>query len=287
MVDYSHLSHIVVTPCRDESDFLPSIIDSMSRQTVIPTKWVIVSHNSGDKTNHILEEACANLGWIKVMEVNDDSPRRRGAQIAKLVNKGLDSTDFEWDYFSKIDSDMILPSDYFEKIFDEFHNSEDLGIASGSCYIVNRGRKIDEVVAPKHTRGGLKTYRRGCFLEIGGIREIDGWDGIDNSLAQMAGWQTSSFPNISVEHQRATGSYSGLVRGCFESGKFAFSMRYLPIFILARSIVRMGKKPLIVGGISMFCGYLYGFVSRHEKFDDLEAARFLRNGQKERLKFWK
>ena len=133
----------------------------------------------------------------------------------------------------------------------------------------------------------LKTYRKKCFSEIGGIREINGWDGIDNALAQMSGWETRSFPNILAEHQRATGSYYGLVRGCFESGKFAHSMCYLPLFILARSTVRMFSKPLLIGGISMFSGYLYAIFSKNKRFDESAVTQYMRNNQKERLKFWK
>ena len=91
---------------------------------------------------------------------------------------------------------MVLPEDYFEAIFANFDDSPRLGIASGSCYLIEGRRKIVEFVSPDHSRGGLKTYRRQCFEEIGGIREVNGWDEMDNALAQMNGWETCCFSDI-------------------------------------------------------------------------------------------
>ena len=90
---------------------------------------------------------------------------------------------------------MVLPEDYFECIFAEFSDSEQLGITSGTCYLMEKGKKIQEKTSKDHTRGGLKTYRRECYDQIEGINETDGWDGIDNITAQMHGWETRSILN--------------------------------------------------------------------------------------------
>lgn len=287
MAGYANLRHVVVTPSRDESVFLPQLVDSMVKQSITPSEWIIVSHNSDKSSSDYFEEICEKHEWITIRSIEDTSQRKRGEQIAKLVNQGLSSSTLDWDFFSKIDADMVLPEDYFEKIFTNFDASPQLGIASGSCYLIEGRRKIVEFVSPDHSRGGLKTYRRQCFEEIGGIREKNGWDGIDNALAQMNGWKTCCFSNIEVHHQRRTGSYYGLIRGCFETGKFAHSMRYYPPFILARSVHRMLRKPIVIGGISMLAGYLANSLTSKSTFDEVEVIEFLRNKQKNRLKFWK
>ena len=68
-----------------------------------------------------------------------------GGQIANLVNKGLELSGEEWDFFSKIDADMVLPKDYFEQIFSEFKSSDKLGITSSSCYTMDRGERLEKV----------------------------------------------------------------------------------------------------------------------------------------------
>ena len=73
---------------------------------------------------------------------------------------------------------------------------------------MKRSKKKIEKVAEGHTRGGLKTYRRACYDEIGGIREVDGWDGVDNLVAQMNGWETENFTEIKLPSENQ-GSYFG------------------------------------------------------------------------------
>lgn len=287
MAGYQGITHLVVTPSRNEIDFLPKLVDSMIGQTVTPDEWIIVSHNSDESSSDYLEEICDEYSWIHNVVIEDKTKRRRGGQIAKLVNMGLSSATSDWDFFSKIDADMILPIDYFERIFEKFDQSPKLGISSGTCYVMDGKRKVIEHVSPDHSRGGLKTYRRDCFQEIGGIREVDGWDGLDNALAQMKNWETRCIPEIQAHHQRRTGSYYGLVRGCFETGRFAFSMRYFPPFMLARSAHRMMTKPVAIGGLSMLAGYFFAMLSMKPTFQEREVIQFLRNKQKERLKFWK
>lgn len=287
MASYDNIRHVVVTPSRDESVFLPQLVDSMAKQTIVPSEWIIVSHNSGKSSMDYLEHICKKHEWITIKSIDDKSRRKRGGQIAKLVNYGLSSSSLNWDFFSKIDADMVLPEDYFEAILTNFDDSPRLGIASGSCYLIEGRRKLVEFVSPDHSRGGLKTYRRKCFDEIGGIREINGWDGIDNALAQMNGWETCCFSEIEVHHQRRTGSYYGLIRGCFETGRFAHSMRYYTPFIIARSAHRMLRKPIIFGGISMLAGYFANYLAMRPTFDEDDVIEFLRNKQKNMLKFWK
>ena len=281
------ICHIVVTPSRNESSFLPELISSMVGQTITPTEWVIVDHNSNDISKEIIHEAMVQFDWIHYLHIGNEDPRRRGAQIARLFNSGHSEAEYRWDFCSKIDADMILPNDYFEKIFERFSENRRLGIASGSCFVLDGGRKKSEFVSKDHTRGGLKTYKRSCFEEIEGIREVDGWDGIDNIMAQMNGWQTQNFPLIMAHHRRVTGSFYGLTRGCFESGQFAYSMRYFFPFMVARSIHRSLQKPILLGGIFMLAGYLFALFSRNPPVIDKQVVRFLRKKQQRRLLFWK
>ena len=40
--------HVVVTPFRNESEFLPKLIETMTRQTIIPSEWLLVDDRSTD-----------------------------------------------------------------------------------------------------------------------------------------------------------------------------------------------------------------------------------------------
>ena len=47
-------SYALVTPARNESEFIELTIQSVIAQTVLPTKWVIVSDGSTDGTDEIV-----------------------------------------------------------------------------------------------------------------------------------------------------------------------------------------------------------------------------------------
>ncbi len=277
------INHIIITPVRNERQFLPAIIDSVISQNIKPSRWVIVDDNSTDGTSEILREVEERIPWIEIVRVDNDLPRERGGKIAKLVVNGLSTSNSGWDYFSKIDADMVLPETYFEDIFTEFENDHKLGIASGNCLVLKGGKWRLEKVAPEHTRGGIKTYRAKCFNEIGGIEKVDGWDGIDNIKAQMAGWKTLNFPNILVRHMRRTGFARGAIRGRFESGRICHFMGYHPIFMTIKSAVEVLFYPQIIGGIAMFAGYLVGIFTRRPIFQDSEVVSFIRKKQLARI----
>ncbi len=281
------IPHIVITPSRDDAIFLKGLVDSMVSQTCPPIHWVIVDHNSKDNTQDLLTPIVKKYDWISTIRIDDESQRKRGGQIATLFNKGLSSIKhLDWHYCSKIDADMILPEDYFMEIISRFNKNPSLGIASGSCYLLDGNRRKVEKVSQGHTRGGLKTYRKSCFEHIGGVREVDGWDGLDNVLAEMNGWETQNFPEIEVLHRRATGSFFGILRGCFESGKFAYSLRYSPTFMLARSVHRLFRKPLFIGGIAMMSGFIFGCLKRLNPSMEPHESTFFRKKQRARLLNW-
>ena len=276
--------HIVLTPMRNEGDFIEKCARSMIGQTIIPGEWIIIDDSSEDSSSEIINMFASKHSWIKIVKPKLAGKRGRGERIARLVNFGLSESTLEWDFCSKIDADIVLPKDYFEEVFSKFETNSNLGIVSGGCYVKGRRRLTLEKVSKDHTRGALKTYLSDCFLDIGGIRNADGWDGIDNIHAQMNGWETRNFPEIKAIHLRRTGSKGGEVRGCFEAGKIAHFMGYHPIFIIARSIHRMLGVPFIVGGFAMLFGFFTNWTVRRPIFEEGETVRYLRRKQLERLR---
>ena len=277
------LKHVVVTPVKNESDFLPELILSMARQTVTPFAWVFVDDGSTDGSPTIISDAVDEFPWISLVSTGGNRTRRRGAQIAKLFNIGIDYCGTDWDFCSKIDADMILEPEYFEEIFRRFENNGDLGIASGNCYVYKNGSKKIELVEKDHARGGLKTYKRECFTEIGGVMEIDGWDGIDNIIAQMNGWSTRNFLEIMVEHRRPTGHHDGIVINCFKSGRTSHIMGYTWTYQIAKSILQMSKWPPLIGGFSMLLGFFSAKLMMEKRIDDKHFLKFLRKKQRARI----
>ena len=256
---------------------------SMIEQSIKPEKWIVVDDSSDSKSYDIMKKFAEQNSWIELVKGTKKGNRGRGKRIAELVNFGLARAPKDWDFLSKIDADIILPKNYFEMIFSKFDDDVELGIASGGCYVPSFfGAKLEKV-SPGHTRGALKTYRSSCYSEIGGIRNVDGWDGIDNLQAEIKGWKTENFPQIKSQHLRRTGSAHGMIRGSYETGRIAYFMGYHPLFMLARSMHRCISHPYLVGGFCMFAGYITNLVKNEPRFNDKEVTDYLRKKQLRRL----
>ena len=48
-----NLPYVIITPARNEEQFIEKTIQSMIRQSVLPIKWVIVNDGSTDRTGEI------------------------------------------------------------------------------------------------------------------------------------------------------------------------------------------------------------------------------------------
>jgi biofilm PGA synthesis N-glycosyltransferase PgaC len=280
------INHIVVTPCKNEEDFISTLIDSMINQTIRPKEWVIIDDGSIDNTHNIIKEASKNEEWIKYFYIKSENNRNRGCEIAKLFSYGIEMANTEdWKYCSKIDADMILPSDYFEKIFHIFDEEKDIGILGGVCFTLSKmGKKKIEKVESDHVRGGLKTYRRKCFQDIGGVLIANGWDGLDEASAQMRGWRTKNLVHIEVEHRRETGSHRGKIINSYISGQYAHFMGYIFPYIFARSIKRMLERPYIIAGLFMLIGFSKNKLFNKSIYQNKEIISFIRAKQAKRLR---
>ena len=76
-------------------------------------------------------------------------------------------------HISKLDGDMELPPDYFERILARVRRrTRRLGMAGGLRRELVRGRWwVEQVPLEHHVNGALKCYSRECFEAIGGVQE--------------------------------------------------------------------------------------------------------------------
>src|SRR5690349_10136977 len=63
------LTYVIVTPARNEAQFVESTIKSVITQTKRPLKWVIVSDGSTDGTDDIVRKYAADHSWIELVRM--------------------------------------------------------------------------------------------------------------------------------------------------------------------------------------------------------------------------
>ena len=276
-------NYIVITPAKNESNYISFTINSMVRQSIKPNKWIIVDDGSVDETVEIVERAAQKYNWISIIKKETNERRAPGSNVVNAFNYGLNTIHVDYNFIVKLDSDLEFEADYFEKLLKEFEQNNKLGIAGGYC-VNNTGdkQKIDNT-PEYHVRGATKMYRKKCFQEIEGLVPKFGWDGIDEMKAMMLGWETKSFKNIIVNHLRPTGQETGLLRYAWRRGVLNYYLGYNPLYLILSSINNFSKKPYGLFGLTLFAGYIYSYLTKSEQMSDKKLIDFIKKFQKKRI----
>ena len=275
--------YVIVTPVRDEAEFIEHTIQAVMSQTVRPIEWIIVDDGSTDGTGRILREYVA-VPWIRVVTRPNRGFRKSGGGVVEAFYDGfgvLRSDD--WHFIVKLDGDLTFASEYFEKCFEYFEKQPRLGIGGGEIYHDVEGERKCEHNPRFHVRGATKIYRRRCWEEIGGLWKAPGWDTIDEVHANMLGWETRSFEDLHLLHHRLTGSADGAIRDRIKHGVACYVSGYHPLFVGASCVYRLFKKPYLIGSIAMCYGFLKGYVTRTPQVNDYKLIHYTRSQQLRRL----
>jgi poly-beta-1,6-N-acetyl-D-glucosamine synthase len=276
--------YVVITPVRDEEAYLPFTIDSMVRQTLRPQEWVIVDDGSRDGTGGIIEAATREHSWIRGVRRNDRGFRKWGAGIIEAFYDGFHALNCkDWEFMAKLDGDLSFEANYFAEMAGKFHGHRDLGIGGGFLYHVADGIRTLEQTPTFHVRGGAKIYRRACWEAIGGLWVGPGSDTVDEVKANMLGWKTKSFLDIQIQHHRWTGAAYGRWGGLVKNGKTDYVSGYHPLFLAAKSLARLWKRPYVLGSAALLYGYCSAYLQDIPRVDDPDLIRYLRKQQLAKL----
>jgi glycosyltransferase involved in cell wall biosynthesis len=281
--------YIVITPIRNEEEFLPLTLASMFAQTAKPQQWILVNDGSTDGTGKLIDQAAATHPWITVVHRADRGSRQAGSGVIAAFYDGYRAiSGNNWDYVVKFDGDLSFDSSYFELCLEEFIADKALGIAGGTCCKLIQGKKIPEFTGepPFHVRGPTKIYRRACFEAIGGLIQSPGWDTVDLIKANMLGWKTRTFPHIQLIHHRATGGAYGSWANYTKNGLANYITGYHPIFMACKCARRM-LRDLNMEGLGLWWGFMKGYLRRIPQIADLAMIRYLRQQQWRALTFRK
>jgi biofilm PGA synthesis N-glycosyltransferase PgaC len=273
--------YIAITPARDEEQFLPGLINSMTAQTRLPERWIVIDDGSADRTAQILDEAARQHKWIEPIHLPRNRPREAGGESVIMQFLPRDA----WqnvDYILRLDADLSFEPDFVELMEKEFVRNPKLGIAGARLYepVSDGWHEVPELHA-FHTRGATKMYSKACFAAIEPLEGCAGWDTIDEMRALMRGFKTQSFRHIRAYHHRPQGEVAGAWRGYFGKGETAYYVGYSPIFLLARAARIGATRPL--SALCMIAGYFDSQIRRRPTVNDTELISFIRRQQVRRL----
>jgi biofilm PGA synthesis N-glycosyltransferase PgaC len=280
------IRYIIVSPVRNEAQYLPRTIASVVLQTITPARWIIVDDGSTDETGQVAQDAARWLSWITVVNRADRGFRQAGTGVVDAFYAGYRCIEREaWDYLVKLDGDLSFAPDYFENCFENFQKDTHLGIAGGTVCCAKKG--IIEAEAKNdprfHVRGATKIYRRDCWRDIDGLVKATGWDTLDEVKANMLGWTTRTISGINAVHHRPTGAAYGAWNDRVKAGVANYISGYHPLFMLLKSVKRIVEKPYLVGSLGLLYGFAKGYLQRIPRVEDTALIEYFRQQQINRL----
>jgi len=279
-------SYIIISPVRNEAKHLPLTIDSVTRQTVLPTRWIIVDDGSSDETGAVAEAAAARFDWLQVVHRSDRGFRKPGGGVNDAFYDGYDKIGpVDWQYIVKLDGDLSFAPDYFGRCLLRFQEDKRLGIGGGTVCKEMSGQLVPEsTVDPAfHVRGATKIYKRDCWDGIGGLIRAPGWDTVDEFKANMMGWATYTFSEIQVRHHRPAGQAQGNWKNWVKNGRANYVAGYHPLFMMLKCVSRLRSRPYGIAALGLFTGYWGGYLRRVPMVGDKQLVRYVRLQQMARL----
>jgi biofilm PGA synthesis N-glycosyltransferase PgaC len=276
--------YCLISPARNEAEYVQKTLDSVLAQTVLPKRWIIIDDGSIDDTPRILADYAKKHKFIEVHGREDRGRRALGGGVVEVFNNGLELlADDPAEFVCKLDVDLILPPRYFERLLEEMANDERLGSISGKPYFRvggdDSGELRSERIGDDVSAGMTKFYRRAFLDDIGGLVKGLIWDGIDCYRGRMLGWRSKSIedPELRFIHLRPMGSSDkGIMTGRRRLGEGYWFLGAAPSFVLASAVYRLQHRPALIGSIATLFGYARAWLRRMPRYDDIEFRRYLR-----------
>lgn len=281
-------SYVLISPGRNEADYMRRTLDSVVAQNERPALWVIVDDGSTDQSPEILQDYMDRHDWIRVIWRENRGYRAVGPGVIEAFYSGLETVDLDaFDYVCKLDLDLDLPQNYFGGLMDRMEAEPRLGSCSGKAYFrAPSGEMVSEMIGDEMSLGMTKFYRVTCFKQIGGfVREVM-WDAIDCHKSRQMGWKVISWddPELRIDHLRPMGSsQEGILTGRRRHGFGQYYMGTDPLFMVASAVFRMSRPPYVVGGLSMLLGYVSSWMAGKPRHEDADLKHFIRAYQRRAL----
>jgi poly-beta-1,6-N-acetyl-D-glucosamine synthase len=267
-------AYAIVTPVRNETENLRRLAESLTAQTRSPETWMIVDTGSDDGTPKVIAELMGEHDWIASCTSRAGESPTRARAIVHGFNVGVTQLGVLPEVVVKVDADISMEPDYFERLVTEFDTSPQLGIASGTCYERDEGNWTQRHVTGDHVWGATRAYRRSCLEDVSPLEERLGWDGIDEIKAALRGWQTRTFLDLPFYHHRREGERED--HAWRMVGDACYYLGYRIDYLLLRALNNARRDR---AALAMVGGYTRAALRRAERCPDEEVRSFVRRQQ--------
>ena len=281
------LKYVIITPARNEAQFIELTLKSVTNQTLLPQKWLIVSDGSTDGTDEIVNRYIAQYPWIELVRMPERAERHFAGKVHAFNAGYMKVRDSQSDVIVSLDADISFEDGYFAFLLEKMAADKALGVV-GTPFRELTGETYDyRFVNIEHVSGACQAFRRECFKDIGGYLAVKGGsiDHIAVISARMKGWKTRTFTDKICLHHRAMGTAGrSVLKSRFKLGMKDYAIGNHPLWELFRTVRQMSIHPIFIGGLGLGTGYLWGFFSRVQRPVSHDLIAFHRREQMQRLR---
>lgn len=278
--------YVLITPARNEAEFIELTIKSVVQQTVRPIKWVIVSDGSTDGTDDIVRRYMTENPWIELVRMPERSERHFAGKVLAFNAGYAKMQHVEYDVIGSLDADISFDKEYFSFLLSKLTEDRTLGLV-GTPFKDGESSIYDyRFVSIEHVSGACQLFRRECFEQIGGYVPVKGGciDHIAVLSARMKGWKTRTFTEKICMHHRQMGTaQGGVMMARFKNGRKDYVIGNHPIWELCRTAYQITKPPIFLGGLMIAFGYVWAMILRVQRPVSPELVVFYRREQMSRL----
>jgi glycosyltransferase involved in cell wall biosynthesis len=279
-------TYVLITPARNEADYIEYTIKSVLSQTVKPVKWIIVNDGSTDDTDRVVSKYLPTHSFMSLINIPPGNGRDFASKV-KAIDLGFqDVRDSDFDFFGNLDADISFDALYYETLIAKFKNSQSLGIAGGLIVDFQDGTCNKYRFSADTVGCAVHFFRRQCYEQIGGYIPLaeGGEDTIAEIMAKMNKWQVKSFDDLTAYHHRPMGR--GMWGSCgtqFHRGVADYFIGYHPLFFLVKALYRSKDNLSLFGSLLMLAGYLCAVASRKPLQVPPDVVSYLRQEQVAKL----
>jgi len=279
-------TYVLITPARNEAQFIELTLKSMVEQTYRPLKWVIVSDGSTDGTDDIVRKYTGENPWIELLRMPERAERHFAGKVYAFNAGYARAKELNPDVIGNLDADVSIEPDHFQYLLSKIGESAEIGVGGspfreGSLQYDYRFSNIENVW------GGCQLFRRECYEAIGGYTPVKG-GGIDHIAvvtARMKGWKTRTFTErVCIHHRKMNTAGQGMLKASFRMGVKDYSFGNHPVWELFRTVYQMKNPPFALGGLALGAGYAWSLIRGEKISISPELVAFTRREQMQRLR---
>src|SRR5438128_669836 len=121
-------TYVIVTPARNEAQFIELTIKAVVGQTVTPARWVIVSDGSTDGTDDIVSRYAREFPWIQLIRLPEHRERTFAAKARAFNLACAAMKDLAYDVIVNLDADVSFDEEYFGFLLGKLAADSSLGM---------------------------------------------------------------------------------------------------------------------------------------------------------------